>query len=90
MDTATAKECFGNLWCDLDNLFRDQAVGLTMDLARGLGRRCLDETENFITILMRPVFEVLNPVLSLRGEISQVRFREIFRRHPAQIVNIHI
>jgi hypothetical protein len=61
-----------------------------MDLVRRLGGRGVHETVNFATVLMRPVFEVLNIVLSLRGEISQVRFRHIFRRRPAEIVDIHV
>jgi len=90
MDTAAAKERFGNLGRDLDDFFRDQPVSFTVDLAGGLGRWGLYETINFITIFMRPVLEILNTVLSLGREISQVRFRDIFRRHAAEIVNVHV
>ena len=90
MDISAAKECFCNLGLYLNNFFGDQAVGFPVDLVRCLGRRSLNETEQFPASLVHPVFEILNIVLSLRGEIRQVGLRDVFWRRPRKVMNVHV
>ena len=88
LDIAEKSICELGLY--LDNLSSDETVRFTVAGVCRFGIRCLDQTEDFPATFVNPVFQVVNAVLLLRFEISQVRFCDIFRANFPQFMNVHV
>ena len=81
---SAAKECFCNLGLYLNHFSATRPSALPVDLVRCLGRRSLNETEQFSASLVHPVFEILNIVLSLRHVIRHVGLPRRLLASPPQ------
>src|SRR2546423_5737507 len=77
MDIAEKSIC--ELRLNLDNLSGNKAVRLPVAGVCCFGIWCLDETEDFPTILVNPIFQVVNAVLLLRFEIGHMGLCDVFR-----------
>src|SRR6266487_2342991 len=75
---------------DLNNLPSDEAVCFTVAGVCCFGIWCLDETENFPTLLVNPVLQVVNTVLLLRFEVGHVRLCDVLHANLPKLVNVHV
>jgi hypothetical protein len=67
------------LGLDLDESFRDLAVGVTMHYLRRLRTRRIDEAETLAPALVEPVLEILDAVLPLLREVGGVVLLNLYR-----------
>jgi hypothetical protein len=86
----TPKKTFRDLGLYLNNLLGNHAVGFTVNVVRCLCIWCVNETESLTATLVNPILEITNTVLLLHFEIGRVRFCDVFRSHPVNLVNVHV
>ena len=85
-----AEKSIRELRLNLDNLSGNEAVRLTVAGVCCFGIWCLDETEDFPTVLVNPIFQVVNAVLLLRFEIGHMGLCDVFRCNVSKLVNVHV
>src|SRR5919201_1680465 len=75
---------------DLEDGLRLEAVGLAMDLDRGVTVRRLDQAEHLAGLLVDPVVLVVDPVRALDADVLGMCARDGFRLDAGEVVDVEI
>src|ERR1700756_4161222 len=89
---AAAHEQIGNVWFDLNDFLRYQAMRFAMDGFRGFRAGCVTKAKSLLGFFVNPILMIADAVLFLDGKVLGMGLGHFFGRDDAarKFVNVHV